>query len=138
MPVSAVWLPMINAMMFPHLAERHTLRENIAIGYCLDDFEFGRIRRIQRGRASQVANMGVIYEPGDQAFQTDLFLSIDRDALVDHGNGIAFTLNRDPTCAEDDAIFLLPIADDDVLFPVSIFKLNGMTLFRLDDLPGWR
>src|SRR4051812_18984402 len=104
MPVSAVWSPLIKAMMFPHLAERHTLRKNIGSGICLDFKEFFRIRRIQWGSAPQVANMGMTYKPGDQALQTDPLLSVDRD----------------PTCAKDDTIFLLPVADDNALFPVSI------------------
>ena len=124
--------------MFLYLSERHTLRQDIAIGCLLDGSEFGHIRRRKWGRRPQIADMGVTCEPGDQALETDLFLTVDRDALVGHGNGIVFTLNREPTIAEDDAIFSLTIADDNALFPVSIFELDGMTLERLDDLPGRR
>src|SRR5262245_57617374 len=129
MPVSAVWSPMIKAMMFPHLSECHAPRKDVAIGCRLDGSEFSCIRRIQWGRGSQVADMGVIHEPGDQTLETDLFRTVDRDALVGHGNGIVFTCNGDPAFAEDDAIFALTIADDDTLFPVSIFELDGMAPF---------
>src|SRR5688572_19736995 len=109
--------------MSPHLSECHALRKDVAIGCHLDGSEFGRILRIQWGRSPQIADMGVIHEPGDQALETDLFRAVDRDALVGHGNGIVFTCNGEPALAEDDAIFALTIADDNALFTVSIFEL---------------
>src|SRR5262245_42359181 len=136
MPVPAVWSPMIKAMMFPQLSERDTLRQDIAIGCCLDGGEFSRIRRIKWCKGPQIADMSMIQEPGDQALETDLFLTVDRDALVGHDNGVVFTFNGETALAEDDAIFSLTIADDDALFIVSIFELDGMAPFRLDDLPG--
>src|SRR5262244_1723606 len=138
MPVSAVGSPIIKAMMFPHLSECHTLRKDIAVRCCLDGSEFGSTRRIQWGRGPQIADMGVMYEPGDQALETDLFLTVDRDALVGHVNSIVFICNGDATLAEDNAIFALTIADDNALFPAGIFELDGMAPFCLDDLPGRR
>src|SRR5262245_28408048 len=80
--------------------------------------------------------MGVMQEPGDQALETDIFCPVDRDTLVSHGNGIVFTYNGDTPLAEDEAIFLLSIADDNALFTSSIFELDGMAPLRLDDLPS--
>src|SRR5262245_30750112 len=118
MPVSAFWSPIIKAMLFPHLSERHTPRKHVAFGCCLYGSQLGCFRRIQWGRGPHVADMGMIHEPGDQALETDLFRTVDRDTLVGHGNGIVFTLNGDTILTEDNAIFSLTIADDNALFPV--------------------